>query len=311
MTISRVGLSRYIIAVSLGFVLFFGVHSFSLASSDISYRVYQEQNSEVRVVRIPVKSDYVVRVEIATELTPLEDMAAENKAVAGINGGYFDPKNQKTTSYITQDTVLVADPRTNERLIDNPDLKQYLEKILNRSEFRRYQCGEKTRYDITFHSAAIPNECVVRDALGAGPQLLPRDTSVAEGFTAYEDGKLIRNAIGGDGLNARSAVAIAKDGDVILAMVGQKKPRACFQAKFSIPFKKGERVKSGKTNSCNSGMSLTDLAAFLSRLGATKAMNLDGGSSSSLYYQGNTYYGKLDREGNRVARPLKSVLLVK
>ena len=60
----------------------------------------------------------------------------------------------------------------------------------------------------------------------------------------------------------------------------------------------------------NSGMSLSELASFLSKLGVVKAMNLDGGSSSALSYQGQIVYGRLDREGNEVKRPLKSVLLV-
>jgi exopolysaccharide biosynthesis protein len=44
-------------------------------------------------------------------------------------------------------------------------------------------------------------------------------------------------------------------------------------------------------------------------LGVEKAMNLDGGSSSSLYYKGKTLYGKVDEKGNLVRRSVKSVLL--
>jgi exopolysaccharide biosynthesis protein len=40
-------------------------------------------------------------------------------------------------------------------------------------------------------------------------------------------------------------------------------------------------------------------------------MNLDGGSSSSFYYEGKTFYGKVDNEGNPLRRPVLSVLLVK
>lgn len=277
-------LLRYIALCSLGVVLFSSFHN-ALATSELHYRVYPEPTSTVHVVTIPVESNYVITTEVAANLSAIADFATRDNAVAAINGGYFDPQNGKTTSYITQEGNLVADPRTNERLIDNPDIEPYLGKILNRAQFRRYHCGEDTRYDITAHTAAIPDGCILQDALGAGPQLLPVDTSVAEGFTAYENGKLIRDAIGRDALNARSAIAITSDGDVILAMVQQQ-------------------------DSTNSGMSLPDLAAFLSSLGAIKAMNLDGGSSSSLYYQGETYYGKLDNEGNEVQRPLKSVLLV-
>ena len=59
-----------------------------------------------------------------------------------------------------------------------------------------------------------------------------------------------------------------------------------------------------------SGMSLPALADFMKTLGVEKAMNLDGGSSSSLYYNGKSFYGKVDLEGNSVKRPGKSVLLV-
>lgn len=288
LNLSKIKLLRYFVTLGLGLLGFFSLHylSLALATSDIQYQVYRQYNSIIHTITIPARSNYLVQTSVAGELTPLEKFATKNKALAVINGGYFDPKNGKTTSYITQHNILVADPRTNERLIDNPDLQDYLGKILNRAEFRRYQCGAKTRYDITLHDAAIPDNCILQDALGAGPQLLPTDSSVREGFMAYTDGKLTRDAIGANSPNARSAIAISAAGDVILVMVEQQQPT-------------------------NSGISLPDLASFLRRLGATKAINLDGGSSSSLYYEGTTYYGKLDGEGNKVQRPLKSVLLIK
>ncbi|MGL4883926.1 MAG: phosphodiester glycosidase family protein, partial [Waterburya sp.] len=60
----------------------------------------------------------------------------------------------------------------------------------------------------------------------------------------------------------------------------------------------------------NSGISLPELAKFLSSLGATKAMNLDGGSSASLYYRGQNFYGRVDKEGKEIQRPIKSILAV-
>jgi exopolysaccharide biosynthesis protein len=110
---------------------------------------------------------------------------------------------------------------------------------------------------------------------------------VEEGFIAYSNGKVIRDAIGSQGLNARSAVGITRDGDIVLAMVAQKPESAT-----------------------NSGISLPELAKFLSTLNVEKAMNLDGGSSSSIFYQDRTVYGKVDAEGNQIQRPIKSVLLV-
>jgi exopolysaccharide biosynthesis protein len=61
----------------------------------------------------------------------------------------------------------------------------------------------------------------------------------------------------------------------------------------------------------NSGMSLPALTTFMQeRLGVKQAMNLDGGSSSALFYEGKTVYGKVDPEGQPIQRAVKSVILV-
>ncbi|MEY4520374.1 MAG: hypothetical protein RLZZ499_2974, partial [Cyanobacteriota bacterium] len=125
------------------------------------------------------------------------------------------------------------------------------------------------------------------ESLGGGPGLLPQDTSVAEGFITYQKGEKIRDAIGNDSLNARSAVGITQDGDVILAMVAQRQDRPL-----------------------NSGISIHELGSVMSSLGAVKAMNLDGGSSASLYYNGRAIYGRVDQAGKEIIRPIKSVLSV-
>jgi exopolysaccharide biosynthesis protein len=45
-------------------------------------------------------------------------------------------------------------------------------------------------------------------------------------------------------------------------------------------------------------------------LGAVKALNLDGGTSSSLYYQGKAFYGKRDDSARVIPRSVKSALLL-
>ena len=255
------------------------------SDSQVRYDVLERSHYTIHAVTIPHDSNYIVVPEIG-ELKPISEFAQQD-VVAVINGGYFDPVNQKTTSFIIQDSQIVADPRFNERLVDNPDLKPYLSKIFNRAEFRRYSCEDKMLYDIQPHSAPIPFNCTLKASLGGGPNLLPEDSSVAEGFIAYKDGEKIRDAIGSEGLNARSAVGMTAVGDVILVMVAQQPEQPL-----------------------DSGTSLSELADVLSELGAVKAMNLDGGSSSSLYYNGQAVYGRLDKEGNKIQRPIKSVLLV-
>ena len=255
----------------------------------VSYQVYPQTTSKVHVVTVPRNAVRSIKVKVVSNIQPLKKFLVPSKTIAAINGGYFDPGNQKTASYVIQEGQIVADPRTNARLIDNPNLEPYLGKVLNRGEFRHYQCGRDIRYDITLHREPVPDGCSLVDSLGAGPQMLPENTSVAEAFTAYRDGKLVRNAIGENSLNARSAIAITQENAVLLVMVEQLAPQ-------------------------NSGMSLTDLADFLANLGAVKALNLDGGSSSTLYYkdklEDKLHYGRLDREGNKVIRSVKSVLVV-
>jgi hypothetical protein len=202
------------------------------------------------------------------------ELCPEAPAVAAINGGFFDPVNQKSTSIVVVEGVLVADPNQNERLIDNPKLAPYLKKILNRTEFRRYLCGQTIRYDISLHTEPPLPGCRLVDVLGGGPRLLPELSSLQEGFLDFSNGEVIRDPLGSSQPNARSAVGITRDGSVLWMMVAQK-PEA----------------------PTTSGMSLQALAAFMKTKGVEEAMNLDGGSSSSFYYKGKTFYGKVNAKG--------------
>ncbi len=255
----------------------------SSSSGTIRYEQRTLSNSLVHIVWIPASSRFFVTPALSNQVKPIEDFSKISRSSIILNGGFFDPVNQKSTSYVVLQGNLVADPRKNERLINNPSLKPYLTKILNRSEFRRYLCGQTIRYDITFHSKPAITGCKLIDALGGGPSLLPKLTLVQEGFVDKANGK---DALGSQQPNARSAIGITHNGSIVLVMIAQK------------------------SGSSGSGMSLSTLVDFMNTLGVDKAMNLDGGSSSSLYCKGKSFYGKVDLKGNYVQRPVKSVLLV-
>lgn len=257
----------------------------ALATETLSYQVADFPTYTLHTVIIPVDQFKVVPA-ISPVTAPLETFVQQHQPVAALNGGFFDPQNQQSTSYVTIQGEQVADPTRNDRLMQNPDLANYLDKILDRAELRRYQCGQTTRYDIVRHRAAVPAACQLRDALGAGPSLLPELTSEQEGFTATANGTVIRDALGGDQPNARTAIGLLANGDMIWVMVAQK------------------------LGVSGSGMTLPALAAYLQQQGVVKAMNLDGGSSSSLFVEGKAIYGKRDAAGEPVVRPVKSVLLV-
>jgi exopolysaccharide biosynthesis protein len=255
----------------------------SLSQKTIHYEQRTLAQSNAHILFIPSQSQFLVTPALSPQLNTVEEWQQKYRSRAVLNGGFFDPKNQKTTSVVVMQGKLVADPRKNERLINNPNLKPYLNKILNRTEFRRYLCGKAIRYDIAFHRQPPLPSCQLIDALGGGPQLLPELTLEQEGFV---DSQNSRDALGSTQPNARTAVGITRDDTIILVMVAQK------------------------PNTPKSGISLSALADFMKSLGAEKAMNLDGGSSSSLYYNGKSFYGKVDADGNFIKRSVKSVLLV-
>ncbi|MEM9149439.1 MAG: phosphodiester glycosidase family protein [Cyanobacteria bacterium P01_F01_bin.3] len=253
---------------------------------------YDLPQATVRVASFP-KNVATLSVAVANDLETISAFATRGTSdtpLSIINGGFFDPQNGKTTSHLTVNGEVVGDPTNNERLVENPDLQQYLPQILNRSEFRIYRCDTElsahaaTRYDITFHNAAIPAGCEIESAVGAGPQLLPDNTSEQEAFTDYDNnGELIRDAIGSMNPNARSAIGLDADGSVYFILI---------EKTAELP-----------------GLTLAEMSEFADSIGIEKLLNLDGGSSSSLRFDGQTYHGRIDANGNPIERPIKSVIV--
>lgn len=259
----------------------------SSPKSAIRYQVHSLPQGEVHSLQIPADHSGSIEIAMSSTLDLVEDIAQQQRAVAAINGGFFDPQNQKTASYLFDEGELVADPSQNERLVDNPELAVVLDRILNRSEFRRLVCGQAVRYQIALRQTSLPTNCRLVDAVGAGPQLLPQLLAEQEGFVERVDGQIVRDALGSTQPNARSAIGITSTGDVVWAMIAQKP---------DMPLA--------------SGFSLQEMAEFMRTLGAKQAMNLDGGSSATFYYAGKTVYGKVNSNGEEVKRPVKSVLLL-
>jgi exopolysaccharide biosynthesis protein len=251
--------------------------------SALRYSVLSRGDSTVYSLTIP--PGYTIRPFVAETTLTVEQVAKQTKAIAVINAGFFDPVNQKTTSRVVIEGREVANPKDNERLVNNPKLSSYLSAILNRSEFRVYQCRTQVSYGIAFCSAPASAGCQLSQAVGGGPQLLPQSTAQQEGFTDYANGELVRDAIGGSQPNARTAIGIKPDGSVVWVMVAQTKAKT-------------------------SGMTLDELTDVMKRLGVTSALNLDGGTSSSLYTQGEAVYGKRDESGQPIKRAVKSMLLL-
>lgn len=243
----------------------------------------------VTYVRVPAKSKYSVIPVVSNQLELLPNMVEtlKDSAVAGINAGFFDPSNQQTTSYVVAEGKVLANPVDNRNFVENPNLYPYIVTMLNRSEFRVLECNGQRQYDIAKHRDPLKFRCKLVHSMQAGPDLYNEKGSEDEAFIAYKGSQRIRDPLGVDRRNARSAIGIDAQGNVILAMAAMK------------PL---ENLPSGAT--------LRDMANVMRELGAVKALSLDGGSSSSFWVGGETYYGKLDKAFNPIKRPIKSALVV-
>ena len=166
-----------------------------------------------------------------------------------VNAGFFDPKNKKTVSYIVINKELVANPEENENLMQNAALKDYLDKILNRSEFRILE-DEKGNivYDIALHKDTAPEGYTIRHSIQAGPLLLPELKLEEEFFVLVKDGKIISESASALHKYARTAIGI-KENNVYLFIITNNAPMTLEEVANLA--KKWEMEKKQKINLCH------------------------------------------------------------
>jgi Phosphodiester glycosidase len=254
-------------------------------------QVQHHAHPQASLMTITVPKAMAVSVAQAPRLQTVPQFA-DPLTLAVINAGFFDPMTTLNTSWVSSQFKVVGDPTQNPSLMENPKLQPYLPIILNnRPELRAYQCAGHTtpHYAIVPHLA--PAACPISWAVGAGPQLLPVYNPQTEAFTDTDPitGRRTRDPLGVDMPNARSAVALLPDNRLMLVYVGQ--------------------TPDGKK-----GLTLPQLAQWLKQQGVSQAMALDGGSSTSVWLQGKTYWGKGSwQNGNWqvIRRPVKTALVVK
>jgi exopolysaccharide biosynthesis protein len=107
------------------------------------------------------------------------------------------------------------------------------------------------------------------DMIAGVPQLI-KDSKIA---ITWQEEKIGKDFV--ETRHPRTAVAKLKDGKFLMVTVDGR------QAGYSV------------------GMNLNELAAFLLELGATDAMNLDGGGSTTMFLDGKVMNKPSDKEGER------------
>ena len=175
---------KIIIIILFGFIVFMP----GFCKSKINLKEYPKG-----IYVVKVDSNYFAQnssIYLSKDLKTVEQAARKSRAKVAINAGFFDPNNAKTISYILKNNKIIADPRGNERLINNDELKPHLEKIFNRSEFRVYS----NCFEIKPHNAPILRNNL-KYSVQAGPELVPDYNVEKEYFGKLAGSKVARSAI--------------------------------------------------------------------------------------------------------------------
>ncbi|MBX9940604.1 MAG: phosphodiester glycosidase family protein [Candidatus Obscuribacterales bacterium] len=234
-------------------------------------------------------SRYRLLPSFSDKTSTTAEQVQRSGALAGINGGYFNLSDGESASFVVRNAKLELDPRLNRALTENEKLKDFLPAIFNRSELRILEAADgRLDYEICEHSAPVSGGFRLLDSIQGGPLLLPTLTAAKEAFLRTNiDGSTV-DAIGVKRPAARTAFAIVEQGKerrlILLAIAGRG------QDEFS------------------SGLTLEELAELLGKLGAQRALNFDGGTSTTMVVKAGS---KLKTLVGKVPQTrVKSTLLV-
>ena len=271
-----------IIKIVFAIFCLFGVCVFTAFKFNPSITIKEDDG--LYIIKVAQNENLKIYPYVSENLKYNSEIFEQTKAELVINAGYFDTKNQKTTSFVVIDKKTVLNPKENENLLNNEILKPHLDKIFNRSEFRVLNCNGKTVYDITPHYEKVSQNCEIVHSIQAGPMLYPKLTLEEEFFITKENSKVIRDSITAYKKRPRTAVGI-KNNYVYIIIATKQKPLTLFE--------------------------MHDLCRDLK---LDKAINFDGGGSTSLNYKGtnNPKYKNLQivSENDNSARKVKSFLVV-
>lgn len=270
-------MTKKLITILLAF-LFCG--TVSAAPIDLDY-----ENGVYHIVLSGDKIKKQIKCVSSPNLITNREAHNNSNALLTINAGFFDPKNQKTISYITNEYQTVEDPLFNESLMLNPVLRKNMKAILNRTEFRILDCDSKLKYEIASHNAKVDFLCSIKESAQGGPQLLPNIQLEEEYFIEKDsEGNIIRES----------------------ASVLHKTPRTLIGLKT---LEKGAQEVHIFIVTNENPMDIYEARDLCARYHLDSAMAFDGGSSTSLNYKKINVVST--QNSGDTGRALKSFLIVK
>ena len=214
------------------------------------------------------------------ELITNREAHIKGKAKLTVNAGFFDPKNSQTISYVVTDRMTSADPIFNKSLYSNQFFRQNMNKVLNRSEFRVLQCGNKFKYEIAPHNTGVDFECAIVTSAQGGPLIYPELKLEEEGFIVKDqNGKVIRESASVLHKTSRTIIGIKGTDECHILIITDENPMDMYQVR-----------------------------ELCKQLKLDRAMGFDGGSSTSMNYKKRLEVVSL--KGDGAGRVLKSFMLV-
>ncbi|MBC7998041.1 MAG: phosphodiester glycosidase family protein [Leptolyngbya sp.] len=261
------------------------------ADQSVGYYAFDWKNGlKVHLCVLDLASKkYALKPTVNSPTNPTSVTATKSGALMAVNGGFFNLSNGESTSFVYVGGKQVCDPTTNKDLTNNPKLQPFLDTIFNRSELRIMQGkNNSVTLGIAAHKDLTAKETKVVHILQGGPQLLPKLTSKEEAFIRTgTDGKLV-DSIGCERTAARTACGVTADNFALIV---------CIPGKGQDEFA--------------SGITLRDLSQLLKELGATTAINFDGGTSTTMVIADSSAAGKTKMVcGKTPETRVKSVLMI-
>ena len=221
-----------------------------------------------------------IKFVTADDLMTNAEAHKKGRARLTVNAGFFDPKNSQTISYVVTDRLISADPVFNSSLLYNPFFRTNREKILNRSEFRIVQCGNKFNYEIAPHDTSVAFECAVITSAQGGPLILPELRLEEEAFIVKDkEGNVIRESASVLHKTSRTIIGLKGNDECHILIITDDNP-----------------------------MDMYEVQQLCKSLKLDKAMAFDGGSSTSLNYKKKLEV--ISTKGDGAGRALKSFMLV-
>jgi len=267
-------MKKTIITLILATFFTFGtqpINAIEIKENDGIYHITLEQNKKL------AKRLKCVTVD---DLMSNSEVHKKSEAILTVNGGFFDPQNKKTISFITTDGQTSADPLFNENLFSDALLRKNLDKILNRSEFRILECFSGYKFEIAQHKSPIDFECQLMNSVQAGPLVYPKLQLEEEFFIVKDqEGNVVRESASVLHKTARTIIGL-KDKEVHIIIFTEKHP-----------------------------MTLEEVSKYCQEIGLDRAMALDGGSSTSLNYKDEIEI--ISTPDSTSGRMLKSFIILK